>query len=152
MTSLEELLRPACEADLSALEALEQAAFTADPWTKLMLRGEIGADGAFQIVLPAEGSNGRLLGYASFRHVADEAELLRIAIHPEARRRGLARRILETGLEELQRRNVRCCFLEVRPHNLPARALYERLGFEQVGSRKGYYPDGSDGLVYRKAW
>lgn len=144
------ILRPACEADLPALVALEQAAFVDDPWTETMLRGEIGADGAFQLVLPVEGSNGRIVGYASFRHVADEAELLRIAVHPETRRRGLARRLLEAGLEELERRSVRKCFLEVRPHNLPARALYERLGFEQVGLRKGYYPDGSDGLVYRR--
>lgn len=144
------ILRPACEADLPALAALEQAAFVDDPWTETMLRGEIGADGAFQLVLPAESSNGRILGYVSFRHVADEAELLRIAVHPEARRRGLARRLLEAGLEELGRRGIHQCFLEVRPHNLPARALYERLGFEQMGLRKGYYPDGSDGLVYRR--
>lgn len=151
MTESDLSIRPAREADLPELVALERAAFEHDPWTEAMLRGELGADGAFQLVAPAEGSNGRLAGYATFRLVADEAELLRIAVHPRARRRGLARKLLESGLEELERRSVRRCFLEVRCHNLPARALYAGLGFEQVGVRKGYYPDGSDGLVYRKA-
>lgn len=141
-------LRPACPADLPDLVALERAAFEHDPWTDTMLRGELDADGAFQIVASTDG---RIPGYVAFRCAADEAEMLRVAVHPEARRRGLARRLVTEGFEELRRRTVHHCFLEVRPHNVAARALYERLGFEQVGVRKAYYPDGSDGLVYRKA-
>lgn len=150
MTDREPSIRPASEADIPGLAALEKAAFPGDSWTGVMLRGEIGADGTLQLVIPAGSRGGRILAYGSFRHAADEAELLRIAVHPQARRRGLARQLLEAGLGELARRGIRRCFLEVRRHNLPARALYERLGFERVGLRKGYYPDGSDGLVYRR--
>jgi ribosomal-protein-alanine N-acetyltransferase len=103
----------------------------------------------FSLVLVAEGEGapGGLAGYAILRRAADEAELLSLAVAPEARRRGLGRRLIEDGLARVQRDGARVCYLEVRSANEPALALYGSLGFRQVGRRRRYYRDGSDALV-----
>lgn len=88
--------------------------------------------------------------YAAFRTVLDEAELLRVATRPEARRRGLARRLLERGFETLVERGVATCHLEVRDDNVAALRLYETLGFERVGRRPSYYADGCDAALLSK--
>jgi ribosomal-protein-alanine N-acetyltransferase len=87
-------------------------------------------------------------GYAAFRHAAGEAELLRLAVLPEERRRGIARALVAEGIERLLAAGVQVCFLEVRADNGPAIALYERLGFARIGRRRGYYRDGSDALRF----
>jgi ribosomal-protein-alanine N-acetyltransferase len=86
--------------------------------------------------------------YAAFRHAVGEAELLRVAVHPDARRRGLARALLLEGLERLRQARIQVCFLEVRVENKPAIALYEDLGFSWVGLRRAYYQDGADAMVF----
>lgn len=126
---------------------LERDAFGDDPWPESFLADELDVDGAFQLL--AESATGSPEGYAAFRHIFDEAELLRLAVRPIHRRRGLGRKLLEAGLDELSRRHITRCFLEVRRHNTPARRLYEALGFLPVGERPGYYSDGSDAVVYR---
>jgi ribosomal-protein-alanine N-acetyltransferase len=94
---------------------------------------------------------GRLLsGYACFRLGGGEAELLRIAVAPAERGRGIARRLLAAGLERLRAAGVASCFLEVRPGNASALAVYRALGFELCGRRRSYYRDGTDALVLRR--
>lgn len=88
------------------------------------------------------------MGYAAFRHAAGEAELLRLAVLPEERRRGVARALFFEGAGRLQAESVQVIFLEVRLDNAPAIALYESLGFTRAGRRRGYYRDGTDALVY----
>lgn len=127
---------------------LERDAFADDPWPRALLIGELGIDGAFQLLAQADAGS-PAAGYAAFRHIFDEAELLRLAVRRSERRRGLGRRLLDAGLEELARRGIRRCFLEVRRHNAPARGLYEAAGFLVVGERPGYYADGADALIYR---
>jgi ribosomal-protein-alanine N-acetyltransferase len=79
-----------------------------------------------------------------------EAELLRIAVAPEARRRGLARRLMEASETFLQGAGIDRLFLEVRTANLPARSLYEALGWRAQRIRKAYYQDGEDAVLYWK--
>jgi ribosomal-protein-alanine N-acetyltransferase len=81
-------------------------------------------------------------GFALFRAVMDEAELLTIAVHPDVRRQGIAVRLIRQGLAELSHAKV--CFLEVAVSNVSARALYAQLGFAQAGLRRGYFAH-SDG-------
>lgn len=138
-------LRLADEADLPALAALEAASFP-DPWSKTLLAGELAAPTSL-VLLALETS--AATGYAAFRRAADEAELLRVAVAPAARRRKVARRLVEAGLGRLRADGVRSCFLEVRPENRPARALYRALGFRETGRRPRYYADGSDALILR---
>lgn len=140
-------LRSARGTDLPGLARLEAASFP-DPWSERMLASAI-AD-LFSLVLVAEADGPAaegLAGYAVFRRGADEAELLSLAVAPEARRHGLGRRLVEDGLARVRDEGARTCYLEVRPGNEPAVALYRRLGFRQVGRRRAYYRDGSDALV-----
>lgn len=81
---------------------------------------------------------------------AGEAELLRIAVAPPARRRGLARDLLRAAEADLRARGVRALRLEVRVSNAAARALYEAEGWRMEGLRPRYYGDGEDAALYGK--
>ena len=81
----------------------------------------------------------KIIGFAVSRMVADEAEILSIAIDAAYRGRGLSRDLLLTHLGHLAGHGVRTIFLEVEENNEPARALYERVGFSVVGRRERYY-------------
>jgi [ribosomal protein S18]-alanine N-acetyltransferase len=147
------LVRPVEPEDLPALTALERAAFPEDPWSRRALADELAPTSlfdAFQLAACPRDDPGRIVGYAAFRHVLDEGELLRLAVWPKARGTGIGRHLLEAGLDRLARRGVRRCLLEVRRGNAAALALYERLGFVPVGERRGYYGDGTDALLYRR--
>lgn len=138
-------IRAARPEDLPALVALEAASFS-DPWSARMLAAEIEDPSSLVLVAEDEAA-GPVAGYAAFRRAADEAELLSVAVAPGVRRRGLGRRLVVAGLTRMREDGARTCYLEVRPANRPARALYRSLGFREVGRRRGYYRDGSDALV-----
>jgi ribosomal-protein-alanine N-acetyltransferase len=93
-------------------------------------------------------SDSRLAAYICFWVTAGEIHLMNIAVHPEMRKRGLGRhlmdKLVQTGVEE----GVRKIWLEVRPSNEAARALYLGMGFIEVGWRRRYYTDtGEDAIV-----
>lgn len=90
-----------------------------------------------------ESGEGFLLG----RVVADEAELLTLAVAPAARRRGVAGGLVEGFLAEARRRGAATAFLEVAADNDAARRLYQRAGFAPAGRRRGYYHGASGGTV-----
>lgn len=79
---------------------------------------------------------------------AGEAELLRIAVSPEARGQGLGRALLEACQGDLAAAGMGHLFLEVRASNAPARALYWACGWRPCGTRPGYYPDGEEAVLY----
>jgi [ribosomal protein S18]-alanine N-acetyltransferase len=82
-----------------------------------------------------------LVGFILSRMAIDEAEILSVAIAPARRGRGLSRRLLELHLRRLAGIGVQRVFLEVDDSNIPARKLYARAGFRNVGRREAYYPD-----------
>ncbi len=82
-----------------------------------------------------------LWGYIVFWLVADEMHLLNLAVHPEKRRRGVAGFLLREALRRSQALGAKAAWLEVRPSNTPALALYASFGFKEVGRRPGYYQD-----------
>jgi len=136
--------RLAGSSDLGLLAELEARCFD-DPWDESTL-GTYFASGAIQGFLePLDPPN----GYALFQLLPGEAELLRIGVVPEARSAGRARRLLADCLRHLAAEGRPVVHLEVRAGNTPARRLYEGLGFEIVGQRRGYYSDGEDALRYR---
>lgn len=153
-------LRAARIADLPGLACLEEASFD-NPWSEDLLRLELGSPHSVVLVArfssigsiePNDARNALTdvaAGYAAFRVVADESELLRVAVHPEGRRHGIGRALIRAGLREVGRRGAARCFLEVRWDNTAAIALYRALGFEETGHRSGYYSDGEDALLMR---
>jgi ribosomal-protein-alanine N-acetyltransferase len=128
-----------------ALATLHARTFrTPPPWSATDFAGFIADPLAFLLV---EGDTGFLLG----RAVAGEAELLTLAVAPEARRRGLGQRLVSRFLYQARLRGADRAFLEVAADNAAAIALYESAGFSRVGQRRAYYvaPDGAriDALV-----
>ncbi|MBA4358437.1 MAG: ribosomal-protein-alanine N-acetyltransferase [Desulfovibrio sp.] len=91
-----------------------------------------------------------LIGYAAFSVMAQEMELMNIAVHPFHRRKGLGARLLAEVLRLCRAAGAAEGFLEVRRSNAGAIDLYEKFGFIQVGTRKNYYPDNKeDALLFR---
>lgn len=140
------IVRPARAEDLERIGQLEEASFT-DPWPGELLVYELTHSGSIVLVATPE-SDRPACGYAIFRYALDEAELLRLGVAPEERRQGIARALVEDGLERLRAQGVAACFLEVRANNEGAITLYEALGFQRAGRRRGYYRDGTDALIY----
>jgi ribosomal-protein-alanine N-acetyltransferase len=91
-----------------------------------------------------------LVGFILSRAVEDEAEILSVAIAPAWRGRGFARPLLDLHLRRLSGLGARAVFLEVDEKNQPARRLYRRAGFAEVGRRQGYYDSSSAALVLRR--
>jgi ribosomal-protein-alanine N-acetyltransferase len=91
-----------------------------------------------------------MIGFILSRLAAGEAEILSVAIAPARRGRGFARPLLDLHLRRLAGLGAHTVFLEVDAHNAPARALYHRARFRQVGERPGYYHGGMAALVLRR--
>ena len=118
--------------DLSqGLAALHAEAFDA-PWS-----AEAFADLLGQAGVVLEGEND---GFILIRAVADEAEILTLAVRPPARRQGLGGRLVEAASGRATALGATRMFLEVAEDNVPARGLYRALGFEAAGRRPRYYP------------
>lgn len=83
--------------------------------------------------------DGAVAGYVVTRAMADEGEILNLAVAADQRRRGVGRRLAGTALEQLAASGARTVYLEVRESNAAARRLYGSLGFAEVGRRQGYY-------------
>ena len=97
--------------------------------------------------------NGQVWGYVGSQTVLDESDMMNVAVDPGFRRQGIARALIETLIAELSKMGSRCLRLEVRVSNENARALYARMGFQQLGLRKNYYHNPKeDALILGKEW
>jgi ribosomal-protein-alanine N-acetyltransferase len=122
---------------LDAVMAIEVRAYPF-PWSRGNFVDSIAAGYLTRCLVSPEGE---LLGYlvamAGFR----EWHLLNVTVSPEHQVRGLARQLMQALREHAETEGADCLWLEVRPSNHRARALYARLGYAQVGVRRDYYPD-----------
>lgn len=128
------------------MAALERAIFS-DAYSDATVRETLAA--AYGLSLGAF-SDGRLSGYLLGTVVADEAEVLRVGVHPDMRRAGAGLTLLRAFLKEAKETGAGAAYLEVRADNLPAVNLYEKAGFTRTGVRRGYYkrPD-ADALLFK---
>ncbi len=140
-------VRPATLADLPAILSIERIAFS-DPWTADAFRSMLGQDHVLTTVAERDG---RLVGYSVAWAVGDEAELANLAVAPEHRGTGVAKRLLDHLLDDLDARGGATIYLEVRDSNAPAQGLYRSRGFTAAGRRKGYYRKPTeDAVVMRR--
>ena len=124
--------------DLPEMMAIERASFPL-PWTEGMILTEL-FDNPFSLSYVAmAGAAGRLVGYIFMRVVVDQLHLLNIAVHPAWRGRGIGESLLLRAIRTAREKGLREVELEVRASNRPARALYEKHRFRQVGVRRNYY-------------
>ena len=135
---------PATLAHLDALARLEGEAMGEEAWSRAQVEAELHASD--RVVRIATGSEDRVDAYASLAVAGDTADLLRIAVAPGSRRRGVAAALLADALDALPD-SVETVLLEVAEQNTPALALYGRAGFTEIARRQAYYRDGSAAVV-----
>jgi ribosomal-protein-alanine N-acetyltransferase len=142
-------ITPMGTTDLEAVTALE-AATQPFPWTYGNFSDSLTAGHAAWVLR----QGGDYLGFMVLMQVVDEAHLLNIAIVPTRQGQGLGARLMRYGMIWTAHRGMASMYLEVRPSNERAIALYRHLGFVEVGRRKAYYPahEGrEDGLILSRS-
>lgn len=140
-------IRPVRPEDLPRIMEIERASYTA-PWPEASFRGLLRRPDASILIAELDG---QIVGYAACWAVYEQGELGNIAVAPEYRGRGIAKRLMDAVIEDMRERGVRELFLEVRVTNEVARRLYERYGFEEIGWRPDYYTAPvEDAIVMRK--
>lgn len=118
-----------------------------DPWSCESIESHLASGFGSGLILTADGER---VGYLLANEIAGEAELLRIGIREDLRKRGLGKALLTHWLETKKERGVYHFFLEVRKENESARALYEKSGFSVAGIRERYYKSPvSDAVLYQ---
>ena len=137
--------RPLQLRDLNAIEEIEHLSYPT-PWSRAMFAGELAKPSS--ICLGAvEPESGRLVGYLIISRYVDAWHVMNVAVAPEHRRRGIASALLARLFELTATDGRRGYTLEVRVSNVAAIRLYERLGFESRGVRRGYYTDNREDAV-----
>ncbi len=136
-------IRPMTPADLPQVMAIETASYTA-PWHEAAYRQAIAGEQSYFNVVTAAN---RIIGYSGMWHFVDEVHLGTIVSHPAMRGKGIGELLLVDVIARAIKLEATYVTLEVRPSNHPARALYEKYKFSEVGYRKHYYPDREDALL-----
>ena len=128
---------------------LEKVCFS-DPWSENSVASELYNPLSLWLVAVEDQI---VLGYVGSQSVLDEADVMNVAVHPDFRRRHIGQVLIERLIEMLREQAVHSLALEVRVSNESAIALYQKLGFVQVGRRPNYYRNPKeDALILRKEW
>jgi len=134
---------------VSQVAQLERECFH-DPWSENSIASELNNPLSLWLVA-LDGQ--QVAGYVGSQSVMGEADMMNIAVSSGYRRMGIAQELVERLVTALQENEVHALTLEVRASNEPAKALYSKLGFYQVGCRPNYYRNPKeDALILRKEW
>ena len=137
------------EAHVAEVAVLEALCFS-DPWSEKSVASELTNPLSLWLVA-LEGEN--VIGYVGSQTVMGWTDMMNVAVHPDHRRRGVGKALIEELIRQLQAQGSENLTLEVRASNENARALYALLGFAEVGRRKNYYRNPKeDALILRKEW
>ncbi len=131
-------LRPMREEDLPAVMAIETVSFS-NPWSEETFRGELQNRPISHAFVILYGPTVRVVGYLIYWQIQQDVQVNNIAVHPEFRGRGIGEAALRAGLKKAVAEGAAYVTMEVRPSNLPALALYRKMGFKVLGVRPGYY-------------
>ena len=132
---------------VASVAQLEKLCFS-DPWSEKSIASELTNKLALWLVAEEDGE---VAGYIGSQTVPDESDMMNVAVHPACRRRGIAEALVNALCKALKERGSVSLTLEVRASNDPAKALYDKLGFEPVGRRPNYYRNPKeDALILKK--
>ena len=135
------------ETHVAPIAELEKLCFS-DPWSENSIAYELTSRLSYWLVAVEDGD---VVGYIGSQSVLGESDMMNVAVHPDHRRKGIAEALVSALAADLKAMDNVCLTLEVRASNDPAIALYEKLGFAQVGLRKNYYRNPKeDALILRK--
>lgn len=157
------LITPMAPADLDAVMLIERQCFK-EPWSRHMYLVDLTHNdlATYLVLRPAPGTRPGdqqahannaagtvppILAYGGFWLIADAAHIATIATHPGWRGCGLGLWLMLALLDNASARGATSSTLEVRASNLPARRLYEKLGYQVTGEHRRYYRDGEDGII-----
>ena len=131
--------------DLSEVMAIEEQSYDF-PWTKGIFSDCL--ENQYTAMLYEQ--NDRILAYSVSQFIVDECHLLNLCVRREARGHGLGAKMVRYLINQARQKDMGSIFLEVRVSNMPAIHLYDKLGFNEIGLRRDYYPDNNgreDALV-----
>jgi ribosomal-protein-alanine N-acetyltransferase len=126
--------------DIDQVLAIEQTSFSM-PWSGNLFLSEFRSPlvSTLMVSLSSTAPKRAVTGYIVFWLVADEMHILNLAVAPDSRRRGIARRLVLAGIKHARAKGARRAFLEVRASNIAAQKLYSSLGFMGTSLRRDYY-------------
>lgn len=131
--------------DLPVVIELDGLSFSL-PWPEKSFRFELTDNPASRCWVVEQ--DGKIVGMLVAWMLVDEAHIATLATHPDHRRQGVARKLLEHALRYMSREGAVSSFLEVRESNAAAREMYRKFGYEETGRRKRYYKDtGEDAIL-----
>lgn len=143
ITKISEIhITPMCKDDIEAVAQIEAEAYGKHHWAKSSFYDEMSNNLAKYYC--ARTSEGELVGYAGTWHIIDEGHITTIAVKKAYLRNHIGEAIIHKILEDCYKANVKYLTLEVRVSNIPAIKLYEKYGFQSLGTRKGYYQDNNE--------
>ena len=141
------MILPMNESHVSAVAELEKLCFSA-PWSERSIASELNNEYSLWLVEERDGS---AVAYVGSQSCPPEADVMNVAVAPAYRRQGIGEGLMVALMDALRDKGMESLTLEVRASNVPAIALYDRLGFAEVGRRPNYYTDpGEDALIMRK--
>ena len=141
------MILPMNETHVSAVAELEKLCFSA-PWSERSIASELQNEYSLWLV---EERDGVAVAYVGSQSCPPEADVMNVAVAPAFRRQGIGEGLMVALMDALRDKGMESLTLEVRASNSPAIALYDRLGFTEVGRRPNYYTDPrEDALIMRK--
>ena len=144
--------RAAIQLDLPVLVSMERVLFADSPWTTGQFKEEFKGVPNSRYFIVATNEQDQIVGYAAVLVVAPgvEADVLTVAVLPEYARQGIATHFMAELEKWSKDKEASAMMLEVGVENSGAIALYEKLGYQSISTRKNYYGHGLDALVMRK--
>lgn len=134
--------------DVGEVKALLDACFGSSAWSEQSILSELEKSDSYCTVAVKDGV---IVGYLAFEQIADEGSIIEVAVRPDCRRQGIAKRLIESASDSSE--GLSEVFLEVRESNMPAVALYEGLGFERIALRRDYYDAPKENaIIMRKVY
>lgn len=128
------IMKRASVSDAKSLASLEKLCFS-HPWSEQSLRDSLSnPDNYFYFI----EKDGIIVGYIGFNKIIDEGYIYNVAVHPDFRRKGLGRALVDYVIKAHSSK-LAFLTLEVRPSNTPAIELYRSFGFKKAGERRDYY-------------
>ena len=144
--------RPAIQLDLPVLVSMERVLFADSPWSMGQFKEEFKGVPNSRFFLVATNEKDQIVGYAAVLVVAPgvEADVLTVAVLPEYARQGIATHFMNELEKWSLSKQALAMMLEVGVENTSAIALYQKLGYQTIATRKNYYGQGLDAYVMRK--
>lgn len=144
--------RPAIQLDLPVLVSMERVLFADSPWSMGQFKEEFKGVPNSRHFLVATNESDQIVGYAAVLVVAPgvEADVLTVAVQPDYARKGIASHFMKELEKWSKEKQALAMMLEVGVENFGAIKLYEKLGYQTIATRKGYYGPGLDAFVMRK--